>query len=504
MTKVTEELLGQWSDRLWRLNNLYYITDERGQEVKFQPREGQLNFLNSMHNANVILKARQLGFSTLIQLLMLDAAVFNSNVNGAIIAQGLKEAKEIFRTKIKYPYFRLPEMIRERVQLVTDSKDTLGLSNGSQISVGTSMRSTTLTWLHISEFAKICAQNPEKAREIRTGALNAIQPGQAIFIESTAEGREGAFYDICTLAEKRQMQGSKLTPIDFKFHFHPWWKDPKYSMDSEGIMIPPKLEEYFNKLKHKDGVELTDGQKAWYAKKTEIQLDEMKREFPSTPEEAFELAREGTYFTQQLLKAREDGRITGISYNPAYPVYTSWDIGQGDNTAIWFHQKIGYQHRFIHYYENSGEQFQHYAEYLQGMKYVYAGHNFPHDGNFKNIRLPGTLLDDAHNLLTGEIYLVKRIPEKQQSINAARNVLSACAFDEKGCDLGIKRLENYRKEWNENRGTWRTTPLHDANSDGADAFQCFAMSDIAREDDPYEDEAQFIDYEDDRSNVTGY
>ena len=70
----------------------------------------------------------------------------------------------------------------------------LQLSNGVTLHVGTSMRSSTLQLLHISEFGKICAKFPNKARQIVTGSLNALAPGQYVFIESTAEGREGYFY----------------------------------------------------------------------------------------------------------------------------------------------------------------------------------------------------------------------------------------------------------------------------------------------------------------------
>jgi hypothetical protein len=47
-------------------------------------------------------------------------------------------------------------------------------------------------YLHVSEFGNICAQAPEKAREIVTGALNMVEAAQFVVIESTAEGQEGA------------------------------------------------------------------------------------------------------------------------------------------------------------------------------------------------------------------------------------------------------------------------------------------------------------------------
>ena len=86
------------------------------------------------------------------------------------------------------------------------------------------MRSGTLQYLHISEYGQLCSRFPEKAREIRTGALNTVQARQVVFIESTAEGKEGHFYDLCEQGQAKQRMGTPLTPLDFKFFFFPWYK----------------------------------------------------------------------------------------------------------------------------------------------------------------------------------------------------------------------------------------------------------------------------------------
>jgi hypothetical protein len=90
------------------------------------------------------------------------------------------------------------------------------------LSQSTSLRSGTLQYLHISEYGKLCAQYADKAREVRTGALNTLQAGQVVFIESTAEGKEGYFFELCEAGQAKQRMGARLTPLDFKFHFYPW------------------------------------------------------------------------------------------------------------------------------------------------------------------------------------------------------------------------------------------------------------------------------------------
>jgi hypothetical protein len=195
MAKIESKLLkDQLSDPRWRLSNLYWITDKSGKRVKFSPNWAQESLMNDLHFCNVILKARQLGFSTFIQIFMLDQCVFNSNVRAGTIAHRLDDAKTLFRDKVQYPYDNLPEAIRNLRPKMSDSAEELLLSNNSSIRVGTSLRSGTLQYLHISEYGKLCAQYSDKAREVRTGALNTVQAGQTVFIESTAEGKEGHFF----------------------------------------------------------------------------------------------------------------------------------------------------------------------------------------------------------------------------------------------------------------------------------------------------------------------
>jgi hypothetical protein len=137
--------------------------------VKFEPNTAQLQFLDDLHALNIILKARQLGFTTLCCLIYLDACVFTPHTRAGVIAHKLEDAKVIFRDKIKYPYSKLDEGIRAACVATQDSADTLSFGNNSSIRVATSMRSGTLQYLHVSEFGKICAQAPDKAREIVTG-----------------------------------------------------------------------------------------------------------------------------------------------------------------------------------------------------------------------------------------------------------------------------------------------------------------------------------------------
>lgn len=277
------------ADQWWRLNNLYHITNKSGQKVIFKMNEAQRILFSRMWFFNIILKARQLGFSTAIQIFILDSALFNADLECGIVAQGLREAKKIFRTKILYPYNHLPEWLQKEIPSVRRTTDEIEFANGSTITVSTSFRSGTIQILHVSEFAKICVSNEGKADEVVDGTLNAVHPGNIAFIESTAEGAAGHYYEMCQEAMDLQESGFELTDIDFKFFFFPWWDEPTYVLPvpSGGLKLTRAQEEYFGALEKYIGSKIPDERKHWYITKERQQKEKMKQEFPSTPQEAF-------------------------------------------------------------------------------------------------------------------------------------------------------------------------------------------------------------------------
>ena len=97
----SKQLKGQLSDPRWRLSNLYTILGKDGRKIPFRPNWAQQKLLDDLHHCNIILKARQLGFSSLIQLFMLDTALFNPNIRCGVIAHRLDDAKTLFRDKIR-------------------------------------------------------------------------------------------------------------------------------------------------------------------------------------------------------------------------------------------------------------------------------------------------------------------------------------------------------------------------------------------------------------------
>lgn len=476
-----DELVAKFSDRLWRLNNLYQIIDKSGNPVPFVMNRAQRRLLKRMHNRNVILKARQLGFSTFIQLFMLDASLWNSYLAGGVIAQDKEAAGDIFDNKVKFAFERLPQAIQVHLAPKQDSIRKLTFANGSSITVGTSMRSGTLQMLHVSEMGKIAARYPDKAREIVTGSFEAVPLDGLVWVESTAEGREGAFYDLVKRARDHADSGKPLGPLDWAFHFFPWHDEPTYVADPEQAVIHPHLREYFEELEHKRGITLTPEQRAWYALKERDLGEDMKREHPSHPDEAFEQAIVGAYFATQFRYLRQERRVTTVPHTPELPVHTAWDLGMSDSTAIWFFQVHGREVRMIDYLEDSGEGLAHYANELkkrsEERKYRYGRHHAPHDIVVREL---GTGVSRVESALEHGIRfeVVPRIENQADGIEAVRQFLPLCWFDEEGTADGVKALEHYRRQWDERLGTYKRQPLHDWASHGAKAFETLARADI--------------------------
>jgi len=469
------------SDHIWRLNHLYHITDKQGDVVLFQPNWAQRKFLEDLWFRNVILKARQLGFSTFILIYILDQLVFSPNTSAGLIAHALDDAAKLFRHKIMFPYNHLPIEIKAMVPIVSETKTELILGNGSSIGVGTSMRGGTLQHLHVSEYGKIAAMFPEKAREIKTGAFNAVAAGQHIYVESTAEGNSGEFYDLCKKAQKVTLQASArqipLSNKQFFHHFYPWWKNAEYREDPANVVTPERLENYFTKLRAKHNVPLTAWQKAWYVLMEDDQGDDMRREYPSTEEEAFEASVEGNYYGTHMTKARVQNRITKVPYNESLLVHTFWDIGVSDYTAIWFCQVVGREYRFIRYFQDEGEGLNYYLDYLSDLKeesgYRFGKHHAPAD---MMVREYGNEAKTRLQSASEQGYEFEVVPQTTigEGIDAVRRMLPTCYFDEAGCKDGISCLDNYRKKWNKAGGVYGKAPLHNQYSHGADGFRVFA------------------------------
>tara|TARA_R110002167_G_scaffold91458_1_gene246103 strand:- start:174036 stop:175583 length:1548 start_codon:yes stop_codon:yes gene_type:complete len=475
---VKEASVDQLNNWFWRINHLYHITDRKNKDTLFKLNAAQAILFRGMHYRNIILKARQLGFTTFKMIFMLDAALFNDNTKCGVIAHNKDDAGRLFREKIKYAYDKLPQTIREQMRATSNRAGEMVFSNGSSITVGTSFRGGTLAYLHISEFGKICAKYPDRAREIVTGAFESVGKDCVITIESTAEGKQGYFFNYCQRAEQDQQKGAILSSLEWKFFFFPWFQDPEYTIDELDGGIPQRLLDYFDDIERKLGIELTIEQMNWYTLKERSLGDDMKREYPSSPKEAFDQVIEGAYYARQFSLLYERKQITRVPHEPSALTHSFWDLGVNDMTCIFLIQQVGREYRVIDYYENHGEGIAHYIDILRDkgekLGYRYGLHVAPHDIGVQEFGTGLTRKEQARSL--GFNFEIAPKLAVIEGIEAVRAVLPLCWFDESRVEVGLAGLQAYRKEWDARFGVWKNNPAHDDASHPADAFRTFAQA----------------------------
>jgi len=472
-----EELVKNLKSKFWRLNNIYYVVNEKGQNVVFKMRPAQKRFFNNMWFRSVILKARQLGFSTFICLFSLDLAFWRPHMRCAIIAHTKDDAKILFR-RIKHAYDNLPEAIKQiNSPLQRDEGGEIIFKNGSSIRVAVSVRSGVYDLLHISEYGYVCAHDKQKALEIKTGGFPAVHPGSFLFVEATAEGKEGGFYELCDSARKttisKQESGQNFSDKEFKFFFFPWYENPEYVANPEDVTFTREIENYFSMLEMKHGIKLSLEQMAWYVLEKNNLKEDMRSQHPSFPDEAFDVPLEGAYYHAQMIAAHEEGRIGYYPHVDGEPVNTSWDIGRADANAICFWQEIDGMRRYIDYAETAEEGLPECVAILRARSeqygYVYGRFVGPHDIGQHNWTHNQMRMQYAYDEYGIKFIRAPRLPYNE-TIDIVRRTIPNCCFNEATCDRLIAALSSYRKEWNDSLGTWKNTPLHDWASHPATSF----------------------------------
>lgn len=223
-------------------------------------------------------------------------------------------------------------------------------------------------------------------------------------------------------------------------------------------------------------------QRAWYVstRASDLSGDHalMWQEYPSFPDEAFQVSTEGNYYANDMLDLRKRNGITKIEVLDI-PTCTFWDIGNHDGCAIWYHQNINQQDRFIRYYEAHGEDLRHYAAEIQSHGYVYQTHFLPHDAAHQRLGdYNKSVLDQLQELLPGHNFIViPRITQLTAGILMTRKYLKNAWFDEARCQLGIQRIEGYKKKFSQQDNRYIDQPdKSNGCSEGADALRQWAQA----------------------------
>lgn len=280
-------------------------------------------------------------------------------------------------------------------------------------------------------------------------------------------------------------------------------------------VVEPILEEndgwsifIYTPLGHNHGYDLyitNKNNKDWYVKLLNIndtyradgsrvftlnQIEKLKKQ--GTPEEmiqqeyfcSFESGLVGSYYSFLMEKAEEEGRICPLQIDPNLPLFSFWDIGIGDATAIWIMQpKPTTDNRdgwldMVHYYENQGEGVEHYINYLHDFsrktKAFFKMHFAPHDVENRTWVSGRTILEESRNL--GIDFNVVPKCSIENGIQAVRTILPKVRFDSIECKIGVRFMIEYHKKYNEDKRVYSNKADHNWASHCADSFRYFALT----------------------------
>lgn len=186
---------------------------------------------------------------------------------------------------------------------------------------------------------------------------------------------------------------------------------------------------------------------------------------------------EGSYFRTQVLQAEKDKRITDVPYDETLDVHTWCDLGMDDSFAIGYFQVHGLQWRMINYDEFEGENLGSAIQRMRDHKYNYGRHFAPFDIEVRDLsaETQGATRKDVAKEKGVDYEIVEKLPV-HDGINAARMAFSQLWIDKTKCEQFLKRIRRYHKEFDEKRGRFKSTPVHDVNSHAADMFRYWAVS----------------------------
>jgi len=183
---------------------------------------------------------------------------------------------------------------------------------------------------------------------------------------------------------------------------------------------------------------------------------------------------EGSYYAKIINKMQQEERICPVRYDPSKMVFSAWDLGWDDSTAIIFFQLHGTNINIIDCEERSNTTLAAFKEILMNKGYKYGGHLFPHDVE----HIDGLSTGCTRREILEDLQIpVTTVPRGiiADGIEVVKGLLSSRVFiDDTKCKPVIKALENYHKDWDDKHKVYSNKPRHDWSSHYADAVRYMA------------------------------
>lgn len=470
-------------DPVWRLCNLYEVKDAKtGRMVPFEPTPEQMEIIEAVHirgeRAILILKARQLGMSTVICLILADEAIWSEGYQGSIVDQTQGDATLKLRHKVKAAFDSMPELLREMFDVVkaNDSEFAVRMkgSSADQTSTifgGMNARGGTNQGLHVSEWGPIQHKDPVRSEEIMTGALPSAKEG-VVFIETTwMGGKRGHLWNLTERAMTTRPED--MTSADFHLYFFPWWRDPAYRLSGNFDQVDGETLEYFKQAAEETGHKFAPEQVLWYYKVALPKGMARFAEYPTTLAECFMAPVPGAIYSRFIDKAKAEGRVINFPWERSELVFTSWDLGSPTNTRAVYFQLVGREIHIIDHDTGLDYAPAERVAHMLAKGYPYGGHFFPHDATAQE-KSGLNFEQQMRKAGLENIRIVPRCADVWPGINKAGELLPRMVFHKNKCASLLESLECYHTKQERASGHQTSVPVHDWSSHDADAFRMLA------------------------------
>lgn len=411
----------------------------------FTPRDYQLDFLDAMDNGGIkralLVWHRRAGKDKVCFNYMVKEMFRRKGIYYYFLPSYQQGRKTVWETDDKEGYKLLDHIPKEAIARMNNQQMLVELTNGSLLRIiGTDNIDTIVgTNPKGCVFSEFSLQDPR--------AWDYIQPilieneGWAIF-NGTPRGKNH-MYDL--------HQAVQDNPKWYVSEMQTLWPDRAHYT---GIMPLEEIEEL-----RKQGAED-------YLIEQEYGV-------------SYTANMQGSIYGDHIKKARYEGRIGSYPYDNNYPVYTFWDLGYNDPTAIWFIQYIGSQIRVIDYFEEAKLEIPELVEALRRKPYKYDTHYLPHDADSKYGLLvtKRQLMEQVFKShgMDCAVSVVEKLSVKE-GINAVQARFSQYCFNSGLCGKAIDMLSRYHRRYDDKRRVFMDEPVHDWTSHCADALRMEAIA----------------------------
>jgi len=186
----------------------------------------------------------------------------------------------------------------------------------------------------------------------------------------------------------------------------------------------------------------------------------------------------GAYFAFEMAQVRSEGRVIAVEADPDRPVHRAWDLGVRDDTSIWWWQVQGAQPIILDHYAASGAGVDHFAGEIEKRRDIHGWKDgtdwVPHDAKVKEFGTGKTRVESMQAL--GLHPMLVPWATFADGIEAARRTLPLCVFHPRTEETGIAALEQYRREWHDEKKAFRATDVHDWTAHPAASFRYLSLA----------------------------